>query len=164
MPRAAVTAKKAPAKAVEFSQELFDRICELIASGGSVRSVCAAAGMPDRMTFNRWRKMTPALQAQYDQACLDRADVIFDEVLEIADECRVGEKRVTKANGDVEVTEIDMVERARVQIDARKWVLARMNRKKYGDHVANEHSGPDGGPITTRVVRLRMDPVEELPE
>ncbi|MCO1396406.1 hypothetical protein [Burkholderia cenocepacia] len=161
MPRAAATAKKAPAKAVEFSQELFDRICELIASGGSVRSVCAGTGMPDRMTFNRWRKMTPELQAQYDQACLDRADAIFDEILEIADDSRL-DTLATEKNGEQMNTE--WVTRSRLRVDARKWVLARMNRKKYGDHVANEHSGPDGGPITTRVVRLRMQPVEELPE
>ena len=161
MPRAAATAKKAPAKAVEFSQELFDRICELIASGGSVRSVCAVAGMPDRMTFNRWRKMTPELQAQYDQACLDRADAIFDEIIEIADDTS-HDTLATEKNGEQMNTE--WVTRSRLRVDARKWVLARMNRKKYGDHVANEHSGPDGGPITTRIVRLRMEPVEELPE
>lgn len=145
MPRPAATAKKAPAKAVEFSQELFDRICELIGDGKSVREVCKARGMPDRMTFLRWTKRTPELKKQYDDACIDRQDAIFDDIQFIAD------------------TEKDS-KRAKVRIEAREWTLARMNRKRFGNHVSNEHSGPDGGPITTRVVRLRMQPVEELPE
>ena len=127
--------KKGQAPRVEFSQGLFDRICALLAVGGSLREVCAMEDMPDRATFNKWRKLTSELQAQYDAACVDREEVYF------------GEKRVTKSNGDVEVTEIDMVERARVQIDARKWCLARMNRKKYGDRIEAELTGKDGGPI-----------------
>jgi hypothetical protein len=139
--------RKGEHRGVEFSQALFDRICALLAAGGSLRDVCALDGMPDRSTFNKWRKRTPDLQAQYDAACVDREDVYFEQIITIADECRVGEKRVTKSNGDVEVTEIDMVERAKVQIDARKWVLARMNRKRFGDKVTQELTGADGGPI-----------------
>jgi hypothetical protein len=146
----ATARKPGPAKGtkpVRFSQALFDRICALIADGKSVREACSGKGMPDRGAFNDWRKRTPELQAQYDAACLDRQEATFDDIQYIAD------------------TEKD-TRRAAVMIDARKWRLARMNRKEYGDKVANEHSGPNGGPIETRqqVVRLRMTPVEELPE
>ena len=34
-----------------------------------------------------------------------------------------------------------------MQIDARKWVLARMNPKKYGDKFTQELTGADGGPV-----------------
>lgn len=147
MPRAAAPAKKKPAKRVEFSQALFDRICALIGDGKSVREVCKGPGMPDRMTFLKWAKRTPELQKQYDDACIDRQDAIFDDVLYIADTVRDPK-------------------RAKVMVDAREWTLARMNRKRFGNHVSNEHSGPDGGPIQTKtqVVRLRMSLVEELPE
>lgn len=139
-------AAKKYAPHVEFSQKLFDAICKRIAMGESLRKICADAGMPDRGTFNAWRKQTEELQRQYDAACIDREENYFEQIIDIADECRVGEKRVTKANGDIEVTEVDMVERAKVQIDARKWVLARMNRKKYGDKLGVD-GGEDGAPV-----------------
>jgi hypothetical protein len=145
--------KKGQAPRTEFTQALFDAICARIALGASLRSICAEAGMPDRKTFNGWRQRTESLQAQYDAACLDREDHYFEQIIDIADECRIGEKRVTKANGDVEVTEIDMVERARVQIDARKWALARMNRKKYGDKLGVD-GGEDGAAIQVQIVRF----------
>ncbi|WP_372684085.1 hypothetical protein [Burkholderia contaminans] len=145
MPRAAAPAKKKPAKRVEFSQALFDHICEEIGDGKSVRAVCKGSGMPDRKTFLNWAKRTPELQKQYDDACINRQDAIFDDIQYIADTVRDPK-------------------RAKVMVDAREWTLARMNRKRFGNHVSNEHSGPDGGPIQTQVVRLRMQPVEELPE
>ena len=35
----------------------------------------------------------------------------------------------------MEITKADMIQHRRLQIDARKWVLAKMNPKKYGDKV-----------------------------
>lgn len=113
---------------VTFSQELFDRICGLIADGKSVREICEMDGMPDRTTFNRWRKQAPELQKQYDAACLDREDVYFEDIIHIAD------------------TDTDP-RRAKVRMDAREWTLARMNRKRFGDHVRQEVTGADGAPL-----------------
>lgn len=148
--------KKAPAHGIAFSQALFDAICARIALGASLRTICAESGMPDRTTFNQWRKRSEELQAQYDQACVDREDHYFEQIIDIADECRVGKKVTTKSNGDVETVEVDMVERAKVQIDARKWALARMNRKKYGDKIDAELTGKDGGPIV-----ISASPIDE---
>jgi hypothetical protein len=113
---------------VEFSQAIFDKICEGVADGKSVREVCSAKGMPDRATFNRWRKMTPELEAQYALCRIDREDAIFDDIQWIADH-----ERDPK--------------RAKVMIDAREWKLARMNGKKYGNRIQQELTGADGGPV-----------------
>jgi hypothetical protein len=130
---------------ITFTQALFDEICQKIADGQSVRQACSAKHLPDRTSFNEWRKSTPELQAQYDRACLDNEDATCDDIQHIAD------------------TERDPA-KARNMIDARKWKLKIRNRKVYGDHIKAEHSGPDGGPIQVERVRLNMKPVEELPE
>jgi hypothetical protein len=46
-------------------------------------------------------------------------------------------KRVKRKDGSWEVTRttIDMVERAKLQIDARKWYLMKLAPRKYGDLV-----------------------------
>jgi hypothetical protein len=41
------------------------------------------------------------------------------------------------------------VARARLRIDARKWLASKLAPKKYGDKLAAEVSGPDGGPVNT---------------
>lgn len=147
-----------------FTQALFDKICNQIAEGKSLREICEQKNMPNRKTFRTWRMRTVELQQQYDLACLDREETYFEQIIAIADESRAGFKTTTKSNGDIETVETDMTERAKIQIDARKWTLARMNRKKYGDHVTEELTGPNGGPLQIERVRLNMKPVEELPE
>lgn len=139
-----MAAKKVRAPRVEFSQRVFDEICARIAAGGddsSLRKICAEAGMPDRRTFCDWRKRSAELQAQYDRACIDRQDTYFDELIEIAD------------------TETDP-QRARNRIDARKWAWARMNRKKFGERVTNEHVGEEGGPIQMLLAQLEGTPLK----
>jgi hypothetical protein len=142
-----------------FTQALFDKICELIADGKSVREIVEMKGMPSRATFRQWHMRTPELQAQYDRACLDREEVYFEQIIAIADDTS-HDTIATEKNG--EQMNSEWVTRSRLRIDARKWTLARMNRKKYGDHITEELTGPNGGPL--QVVRLRMAPVEELPE
>lgn len=124
--------KQGQAPRVEFSQALFDRICARIAEGGdksSLRQICAEAWAPDRATFNDWRKLTPELEMQYDQAREDQKDTYFEELIHIAD------------------TEKDPAI-ARNKMDARKWAWARMDRGRFGDRVTNEHVGGTGNPIS----------------
>lgn len=117
-----------------FSQDLFDRICERMAEGESLRAICKAAAMPNKRTVMRWIEGDEALQAQYSQAQQMRAEHYFDEIVDIAD---------SKADP----------QKTRVQIDARKWVLARMNPKKYGDKFTQELTGEGGGAISIKIVR-----------
>lgn len=128
-----------------FTQALFDKICDLIADGKSVREICDLKGMPNRKTFHDWCKRTPELKAQYDEAYHEGDKAIFDDIVYIAD------------------TEPDP-KRAKVRMEAREWCLARRNRKEYGNHVTEELVGANGGPIQIERVRLKMTPVEELPE
>lgn len=127
----------------EFSHDLFDSICERIADGESVRAICRDEDMPALSTVFKWLSDKPGLAEQYTRACEVRQAHLFDQIIEIADTPVLGEKRKTTENG-VEVVEGDMIEHRRLQIDARKWALGKMNPKKYGDKVGIDHSNTDG--------------------
>jgi hypothetical protein len=34
-----------------------------------------------------------------------------------------------------------------LRVDARKWLMAHLAPKKYGNKILNEHTGADGGPV-----------------
>jgi hypothetical protein len=89
-----------------------------------------------------------------------RAQWIHEEMLEIADSIEPG-KRVKKNHKGTEVTIGDMVERSKLRVDTRKWILARMAPKRYGEKITQEISGPGGGPIQTEG-DYRMTPEDEV--
>jgi hypothetical protein len=123
-----------------FTQEIADEICERMADGESLRTICSSNHMPRRSTVFRWLAADEAFRDQYAHACELRTDELFDQMLEIADTPQVGTKSVSKATG-IEITEADMIEHRRLQVEARKWALGKMAPKKYGDKVTQEHTG-----------------------
>lgn len=97
-------------------------ICERIASGQSLRAICAEEGMPDASTVTRWLADDAAFCTQYVRAREQQADFYADEIIEIAD------------------TETDAA-KARNRIEARKWKASKLQPKKYGDKIDVSHSG-----------------------
>ena len=82
-------------------------------------------------TICKWLSEKREFSEQYARAREFQAEILVDEIIELADTCRLGTKKTTSAKG-VEITEGDMVERSRLMIEARKWTAAKLLPKKYG--------------------------------
>lgn len=133
----------------DFTQELADAICERLADGESLRRVCEDEAMPAKSTVFRWLAADKAFQDQYMRAREVQADSWADDILEIADDGR----NDTYADGDGnERTNQDVIARSRLRVDTRKWLMARMAPKKYGEKITQEITGKDGGAIETKDV------------
>ena len=128
-----------------FTDALFASILERIADGESLRAICHHDGMPAARTVLRWIRGNPDLQRTYAIATEVRADMIFDEILEIADDARNDLVEKVGRDGQVQGFAVDAenIRRSALRIDARKWTLARMAPKKYGDRVDVNHGGQD---------------------
>lgn len=98
--------------------------------------------MPSKSTVLRWLAAdVEGFGAKYAQARAAQIMGEADELLALADECRLGIKTTTKGDGTTETVETDMVERSRLQIETRKWLLSKLVPKVYGDKQQLEHSG-----------------------
>ena len=51
-----------------FSQQTADLICERLADGESLRSICRSEDMPGRTTVFKWLRELPAFADQYARA------------------------------------------------------------------------------------------------
>lgn len=105
-----------------YSEAVASEICERIARGDSLPVVCAAEGMPGLTTVYRWLGENELFRDLYARAREDQADTMADQIVQIAD------------------TEEDAA-KARVRIDARKWVASKLKPRKYGEKLDIEHSG-----------------------
>lgn len=125
----------------EERKEIVDFVCSEIAEGKSLRSVLSNNNnMPARKTFLEWMENEEEIRNQYARAMERRQDVIFEEILSISDD-QGGD--VTENEEGVEVINHNVIQRARLRVDSRKWMLGKMNPKKYGEKVEldNRHSG-----------------------
>lgn len=142
------------ARASEFTQNIADIICERLADGESLRSICADAAMPATSTVCKWLSQQAAFAEQYTRARELQADSLFDEILEIVDDGlndwveRKGEDG--KTLGWIENGEA--LRRSALRVDARKWMAGKLKPKKYGDKTQMEHVGADGGAITFQTI------------
>lgn len=117
---AATKAKRA--RAVQYSAKLALDICDQIANGAALTTICAGAGMPHYATVMRWILVHPDFAKDYDRARELQADYLAEQVLEIADKAAV---RPNKAKSTA----------ARNQMDARKWYAGKVRPKRWGDRV-----------------------------
>jgi hypothetical protein len=106
----------------------------------SLRAVCADASMPDRTTVYRWLEAHEDFRTKYALAAAAREDVIWDEIQDIADDASQDYKLVEKGGESVWVFDQEHLQRAKLRIDSRKWMLAKLSPKKYGDRIQQEHS------------------------
>lgn len=111
-------------------EDIFDYICTEIESGRALRNVLKDDNMPDSTTFYRWLDMYPDKSKQYARATEVRAEALFDEMLDIAD-YGVNDTQ-TDENGN-KIVNHDVIQRSRLRIDTRKWIVSKLNPKKYGD-------------------------------
>jgi hypothetical protein len=102
--------------------------------------------MPDKSTIFRWLERHQEFSDQYARAREMQAEALADEITYIADTPMPGIKTKTTDKG-VEVTEGDMIEHRRLQVDARKWIASKLKPKKYGDKTETTHVGDKERPI-----------------
>ena len=162
-----------------FDQDIANEICKRLSDGESLRSIVygensrlpdpkPVEGMAPIWVVIRWVSLgeledsPPHLKSfasQYARARQEQADALADSVIDIADKT-------------------DDPNKARLQIDARKWYAGKVRPKVYGEGIQLRHANADGtGPVqveqTTRVaiidrlldaIPLEVTRVESLPK
>ncbi|MES2240452.1 MAG: hypothetical protein V4497_09375 [Bacteroidota bacterium] len=129
---------------IEEKNECFNWIISEIESGKSLISAINTNGMPSTSTFYIWLEEEPEKSKRYTRACEARELLLFDEILSIADK---QDKDVDEVDG-IEVINHNVINRNRLQIDARKWVLGKMNPKKYGEKIDMTSDGEKVSQVT----------------
>src|SRR4051812_5457563 len=113
---------------MSFSPEVGEALCTEIAEGGlGPKAACEKLGIAYR-TFRSWLARHPEFEKQYDRAMRLRCDAMAEEALEIGDSADGGNAAA--------------VQKARLQVDTRRWLLSKLLPERFGDRV--ELSGPNG--------------------
>ena len=116
-------------KSKDNKSVLIQNTLKEITEGKSLRAACLMFDVP-LTTMNGWLGETKELIEQYTCARDNRSDKIFEEVLTIADDS--SSDTISSEDGGGSFNH-EFAARSKIRIDARKWMLGKMQPKKYGD-------------------------------
>jgi hypothetical protein len=127
-----------------FSEETAAEICERLVNGESLNAICQDDHMPAESTVRHWVvEDYQGFFAKYARARETQADRFADEIIEIADD-KSGDW--IERDGELVVNH-EHVQRSRLRVDTRKWLMARLAPRKWGDKVI--HAGDPENPFNS---------------
>jgi hypothetical protein len=121
-------------------ESIFKTICKRIENGEALRTILLEKTMPSSQTFYKWVDNDEIKSKQYARVAELRAENIFEDILTIADN---QEEDIYIDDEGKEQTNHNVIQRARLRVDSRKWMLGKMQPKKYGDKNTTVFEGGD---------------------
>lgn len=115
-----------------YTPELADLICMRIATHQeSTHKLCQRFDdLPETTRIYEWRHKHPDFAHKYAQAKMQQAEIMAEQILDIADDSRGDIKYDEVGN---EVINSEFVARSRLRVDTRKWLASKLAPKIYGD-------------------------------
>ena len=122
-----------------YTPELAREICTTIASSSKgIGRLCKDnPSWPTKETIFLWLKTYGDFSDQYARAKRLQIEVLVDEIIEIADDS--SQDNIINQQGQI-ICNNASINRARLKIDTRKWIVSKLAPKIYGDKINNTHS------------------------
>lgn len=139
----------------EYTPEIGIEICNQLAEGLSLRTVCTGEGMPDKRTVFNWLRKYPEFKAAYDIAKQEASDALVEEIQDIADDGRNDYMASLDPDNPGYKLNGEAINRSRLRVDTRKWIASKMKPKKYGDKL--ELAGDPKAPLSVMIQAMPTD-------
>ena len=151
MPKTATAKKPKMRRPVRYDPAIGEQVCTVIASTTlGIKAICKKFNkFPTHTTFYQWLASESELADLYVRAKETQTQLLEDEMIELADTPKVGEVVTIKPDGK-EIRRGDMLEHRKLQIETRKWLMAKLKPRKYGDSLT--HKGDPDNPVQVSVL------------
>jgi hypothetical protein len=132
--------------------KLIDEAFDLIAEDGlATHKALKQVGV----SFSKFYEMIESDEVRakrYARACEVRAEILEAEMIDIADDSKGDTKVINRGGEDVEVVDNEVIQRSKLKVETRKWLIGKLKPKKYGDKTTTELTGADGKDLIPTVV------------
>jgi hypothetical protein len=132
-----------------YTREKGLSICELLTDNLTVNEITKMDGMPCMATIFKWIKDIPEFAELYAQAREMQAHRLFNELLEIADDAKNDwmERNCKEGEAPGYVANAEHIARSRLRVDTRKFMLAKVLPKIYGEKLDLNVGGQQENPV-----------------
>lgn len=110
-----------------YCDELKEKILERMVCGENLTQICKDDDMPAISSVLLWMSKNPSFSEAYTRAReIMLENYGSEKLIDIADSASLTAEAINKA---------------RLQIDSRKWVMSKLLPRKYGDNAVLTHTG-----------------------
>ncbi len=127
-----------------YRDSIVKAICIRLSIGDSLNKICQLDGYPGKATVYRWLLSNEVFRDKYQQAREMQQENFLDDIIDIADETSSDYTTVEGKNGTYERFDNEHVQRSRLRIDTRKWIMERMAPTKYASRAQVDNVSSDG--------------------
>ena len=132
-----------------MTPEVMDEICLRTGKGESMRSLGRDPNMPSKTTIQRALDKDSAFAGRYAVARELMYKGWAEEIIEISDDGTTDYITKTGRNGhEYEAVDQEHIQRSRLRVDTRKWLLSKLLPNTYGDKVEHQHGGEVAHTVT----------------
>lgn len=136
-------------KRTEYTDELIDDILsELSFSNKGLVTICKSKGVDFSGFYKRIAKSEELIQ-RYARAKELQMEFMADEIQAIADD---GENDTYIDDNGNARTDHDNIQRSKLRVDTRKWLMSKLLPKKYGDKIDVTSDGEKVSQATTIIL------------
>ena len=132
-----------------MTPEVMDLICARTADGESMRALGRDPDMPSKTTIQRALYKDSAFASRYAVARESMYKGWAEEIVEISDDGTTDYITKVGRNGhEYEAVDQEHIQRSRLRVDTRKWLLSKLLPNTYGDKVEHQHGGEVAHTVT----------------
>ncbi len=134
--------KTAGQKPWVYDEAIALEVCERLSEGESLRSICEDPRLPSHQTIYKWAAVQPIFKTAYARAREAQMERWSDDIVEIADEAATATGERIDKEGTVEaIVDPGVIQAAKLRIDTRKFLMAKLAPQRYGERVDLNVSG-----------------------
>ena len=127
---------------IRYTKDVAAQICQYIMEGMSIREIERQESMPCSTTIFNWlAKDKNGFVEQYTRAKECQSEYMAEEMLEISDNAQNDYMERNHKDNEGWQANGEHIQRSRLRIETRKWLMSKMKPKKYGDKLQTEHTG-----------------------
>jgi len=133
-----------------YTTQIAMEVCRRVAEGEWLEQIAGTQGAPGKSALYEWLLKHKEFADAYARAREIRADAMARELIEIADDGRNDWMAREDPDNPGYTFNGEHVQRSKLRSDNRKWLMARLSPRQYGERVqvANDPDNPMPAPTT----------------
>ena len=132
-----------------MTDELFFQLCDRLSQGETLVTICADKSMPAKSQLYKRLYADEKSREIYYAAREIQMEAMAEEILEISDDAS---QDFSVDDRGRRISHNDVVQRARLKTDTRKFLMSKMAPRRFGDKNVTEISGAGGAPLAMTII------------